>query len=60
MKKLTGLVKENIEYMINSEIDSLEDNVNDMLKGILSQLGLENNQEALVFARKIFFKGEIR
>jgi hypothetical protein len=57
MKELTGLQKEKIEYAINEEMDNLEDNINDMLKGILIGIGLEDNQEALVFAREIFFKG---
>lgn len=57
MKKLTQKDKSKIKEFINDRLDNLEDTVNNHLKSILEDIGLQNNEEALLYAREIFYQG---
>ena len=55
--RLTEKQKKNIEEAINDRIDGLEDGLNEMFEKILIDIGLGHNQEALLYAREIFYRG---
>lgn len=57
MKELTKKQKENIDGVICNRMDDLEDTINEAIKEVLADIGLKNNQDALVLAREIFFRG---
>ena len=56
MKKLTNKQKEEIDLMVNERMEYLEYCINIPFREIISDLGIKND-EALVFAREIFFRG---
>jgi len=56
-KKLTKAEESKIKEAIEDRLDNLEDTVNDNLKSILEDIGLKDNQEALLYARELFYMG---
>ena len=57
--KLTEFQKGDIEAVVCNNMDNLEDVINTNLKGLIEGIDskLSNNQDALIYAREIFFKG---